>query len=253
MKAIEVENLSKNFGGVRAVEDVSLSVEAGETRAIIGPNGAGKTTFLNLIGGVYRSDSGRIRALGRDITHLSDYQRVAFGISRTFQITSVFPDLPVMDNILLAIQSTRPYRFGMLRPQKGYRDLREKAEYHLNGWGMWEKRDRLLKELSYGDQRKVELIMGLAPNPKILLLDEPTCGLTAEESADFADLITTAGKEITLLIVEHDMDIIFKVATRITVLHHGTILAEGSPREIAENPAVKQVYLGFKEPAIKPK
>jgi branched-chain amino acid transport system ATP-binding protein len=248
MKAIEVENLSKRFGGVRAVEDVSLSVEVGEFRAIIGPNGAGKTTFLNLVGGLYGSDSGRIRALGRDITHLSDYQRVAFGISRTFQITSVFPDLPVMENILLAIQSTKPYRFGMLRPQKGYRDLLEKARLHLNEWGLWGRRSTLLKELSYGEQRKVELIMGLAPNPKILLLDEPTCGLTPEESADFAELITTAGKDITLLIVEHDMDIIFKVATRITVLYHGTVLAEGTPREIAGHPKVREVYLGTKDP-----
>jgi len=248
MKAIEVKNLFKSFGGVRAVENVSLSVEIGEKHAIIGPNGAGKTTFLNLIGGLYSADRGEIHVLGQNVTNLTVYDRIKHGVARTFQLTSVFLDLTILDNVLLSVQAIKPYRFGMLRPQKMYKDLLGRAHWFLSHWDMWEKRNTILRELSYGEQRKVELMMGLASDPKILLLDEPTSGLTMEESADFAELITAAGRDITLLIVEHDMDIVFKVATRITVLHHGTILAEGAPLEIAENARVREVYLGRRNP-----
>jgi len=251
MKAIEIKNLYKSFGGVRAVEDVSLVVKIGEKHAIIGPNGAGKTTFLNLIGGLYAADRGEIHVLGQDVTNLTACDRIKHGVARTFQLTSVFLDLTVLDNVLLSVQAIKPYRFGMLRPQKTYRDLQDKAHWFLSHWGMWEKRNTMLRELSYGEQRKVELIMGLASDPKILLLDEPTCGLTMEESADFAELITAAGRNITLLIVEHDMDIVFKLATKITVLHHGTVLAEGTPLEIAEHARVREVYLGQKNPLRK--
>lgn len=247
MKAVEVKNLFKRFGGLQAVNDVSLTVEVGERRAIIGPNGAGKTTLLNLIGGLYPSDSGRISILGRDITRLPDYRRVKFGVGRTYQLTSVFLDLSVLDNILLAIQSVKPYRFRMFRPQRTYRDLLDETRTSLDKWSLWDKRDVLVKELSYGEQRKVELIMGLASDPKILLLDEPTCGLTSDESTYLADLIREIGKEVTLLIVEHDMDIVFSLASRITVLYYGAVLVEGTPEEVSNDPRAREVYLGAKD------
>lgn len=245
MVAVELKNLIKNFGGVRAVNDVSLCVEAGERRAIIGPNGAGKTTLLNLIGGRYPCDRGQILLFDRDITYLPDYRRIEFGVARTFQLTSVFLDLPVLDNILLSIQAVKPYRFRMLKPQRGYAELLDRAAMFLNKWDLWEKRNKLIRELSYGDQRKVELIMGFASNPKILLLDEPTSGLSAAESAYLADLIVDVGKDITLLIVEHDMDVVFSIASKITVLYYGSILVEGTPQEISDHPKVREVYLGL--------
>jgi branched-chain amino acid transport system ATP-binding protein len=247
--AVEVKNLIKNFGGLRAVNNVSLSVGTGERRAIIGPNGAGKTTLLNLIGGRYPCDRGQILLFDRDITQLPDYRRTEFGVARTFQLTSVFLDLSVLDNILLSIQAVKPYRFGMLKPQRGYADLLDKAAMFLNKWDLWEERNRLIRELSYGEQRKVELIMGFASDPKILLLDEPTSGLSAAESAYLADLIVDAGKDITLLIVEHDMDVVFSIATKITVLHYGSVLVEGTPQEISDHSMVREVYLGLKDPS----
>lgn len=247
MNALEVKNLFKRFGGLQAVNDVSLTVEVGERRAIIGPNGAGKTTLLNLIGGLYPSDSGRISILGRDITGLPDYRRVKFGVGRTYQLTSVFLDLSVMDNILLAIQSVKPYRFRMFRPQRAYGDLLNETQASLDKWSLWDKRNVPVKELSYGEQRKVELIMGLASDPKILLLDEPTCGLTSDESTYLADLIREIGKEVTLLIVEHDMDIVFSLASRITVLYYGAVLVEGTPEEVSNDSRAREVYLGVKD------
>jgi len=245
--AVEVKNLCKGFGGVEAVKNVSLSVEAGERRAIIGPNGAGKTTLLNLIGGLYPSDEGRILVFGHEVTHFPDYRRTEFGIARTFQLTSIFSELSVLDNVLLAIQAIKPYRFRMFRPQKVYRDLFEKAEMFLNKWDLWEKRNMLVRELSYGEQRKVELIMGLASDPKILLLDEPTSGLSTAESAYLAELIVEMGKDMTLLIVEHDMDVVFSIARKITVLYYGSVLVEGTPQEISDHPKVREVYLGLKD------
>jgi len=247
--AVEVKNLCKGFGGVQAVKSVCLSVEAGERRAIIGPNGAGKTTLLNLIGGLYPSDEGQILVFGHEVTHFPDYRRTEFGVARTFQLTSVFFELSVLDNVLLAIQAIKPYRFRMFRPQRVYRDLFEKAEMFLNKWDLWENRNMLVRELSYGEQRKVELIMGLASDPKILLLDEPTSGLSTAESAYLAELIVEMGKDITLLIVEHDMDVVFSIASRITVLHYGSVLVEGTPQEISDHSKTKEVYLGWKDPS----
>ncbi len=247
MTTIEVKHLCKDFGGVEAVKDVSLRVEAGERRAIIGPNGAGKTTLLNLIGGLFPSDRGEILVFGHDMTGLPDYRRTEYGVARTFQLTSVFLDLSVLDNVLLAIQAVLPYRSGMFRPQRAYRDLFDRAEGLLNQWDLWGMRNRLARELSYGEQRKVELIMGLASKPKILLLDEPTSGLSAGESADLADLIIEIGKDMTLLIVEHDMDVVFSIASRITVLYYGSVLFEGTPQEVSDHRKVREVYLGLKE------
>jgi branched-chain amino acid transport system ATP-binding protein len=247
MKAVELKNLSKQFGGLQAVNDVSLTVEVGERRAIIGPNGAGKTTLLNLIGGSYSSDNGQIFIFGHDLTRLPDYRRTEFGVGRTFQLTSIFLDLSVLDNILLAIQAVKSYRFGMFRPQLGYRELLDEAKMLLGRWKLLDKRNVFVKELSYGDQRKIELIMGLASNPRILLLDEPTCGLTSDESVYLADLIREIGKDITLIIVEHDMDVVFSLANRITVLYYGSVLVEGTPQEVSNDSKAREVYLGARD------
>jgi branched-chain amino acid transport system ATP-binding protein len=247
MKAVELKNLCKSFGGLQAVKNLSLSIEKGERHAIIGPNGAGKTTLLNLIAGLFPCDEGEIRLFGRDITNLSDSRRVEFGLARTFQLTSIFLDLSVMDNILLATQAVKPYHFQIFQYQEAYKDLFEESSVLLEKWSLWDKRETIARELSYGDQRKVELIMGLASRPRILLLDEPTCGLTIDESAYFSDLIRDLGKDITLVIVEHDMDIVFNIASRISVLHYGSLLVEGTPQEISENPKAREVYLGIKE------
>jgi branched-chain amino acid transport system ATP-binding protein len=202
-----------------------------------------------LIGGLYPSDEGRILVFGHEVTHFPDYRRIAFGVARTFQLTSIFFELSVLDNILLAIQAIKPYRFRMFRPQRVYRDLFEKAEVFLNKWDLWEKRNMFVRELSYGEQRKVELIMSLASNPKILLLDEPTSGLSAPESAYLGELIVEMGKDMTLLIVEHDMDVVFSIASKITVLYYGSVLVEGTPQEISDHPKVREVYLGLKDPS----
>jgi branched-chain amino acid transport system ATP-binding protein len=247
MKAVELKKLCKSFGGLRAVNNLSLAIEKGERHAIIGPNGAGKTTLLNLIAGLFPCDEGEIRLFDRDITTLPDFKRIEFGLARTFQLTSIFLDLSVMDNILLAIQAVKPYHFQIFQYQKAYKDLREESSVLLEKWNLLDKRDTIARELSYGDQRKIELIMGLASKPKILLLDEPTCGLTVDESAYFADLLRELGEDITLVIVEHDMDIVFDLATKITVLHYGNLLVEGTPEEISENPKAREVYLGIKE------
>ncbi len=247
MKAVELKSLCKSFGGLQAVKNLSLSIEVGERHAIIGPNGAGKTTLLNLIAGLFPCDAGEIRVFDQDITNLSDCRRIEFGLARTFQLTSIFLDLSVMDNILLATQAVKPYHFQIFQYQKAYKELFEESSVLLEKWNLWDKRETITRELSYGDQRKIELIMGLASKPKILLLDEPTCGLTADESAYFADLIRELGKDITLVIVEHDMDIVFNIASKISVLHYGSLLIEGTPQEISEDPKAREVYLGIKD------
>ncbi len=247
MKAIEVKDLYKSFGGLQAVKNLSLNIEVGERHAIIGPNGAGKTTLLNLIAGLFPCDDGQIHIFDHDITNLPDCRRIEFGLARTFQLTSIFLDLSVLDNILLATQAVKPYRFQILQYQGAYKDLLEESSVLLEKWNLWDKRNTMARELSYGEQRKIELIMGLASKPRILLLDEPTCGLTSDESAYFADLIRGLGEDITLVIVEHDMDIVFNIASRISVLHYGSLLVEGTPEEISEDPKAREVYLGIKE------
>jgi len=244
MEALRTEGLSKYFGGVAAIKNVSFVIEAGQKVAIIGPNGAGKTTLFNLLNGQYKPTSGHIFLFGQEITNLPTYSRAHLGQSRSFQITSLCSDLSVYMNALLAAQGIKSSRFQLFRSITSYGEITKKAEEILSGMNLWEVRNNLVKELGYGEQRRLEIALSLASEPKILLLDEPSCGLTPEESIDMITLIHNLGEKLTIVVVAHDMDLVFDVAERIIVLHYGEIIVDGTPAEIQNNPKVKEIYMG---------
>jgi branched-chain amino acid transport system ATP-binding protein len=243
LKALVTEDLSKNFGGLKATSGVSLQIEEGERRAIIGPNGAGKTTLFHLFSGFLLPSSGRIHLFGKDVTGLKIHQRAALGISRTFQVTNLFQKLTVFENILLGVQATKAARFCFYRSLAGFREIMEEAERLLKEWNLWEKGEVPLKNLSYGEQRQIEVILALATKPRLLLLDEPTAGLSAAETSLMVSIIKSLPREITIILIEHDMDVAFEIAEKIAVLYFGSILAEGTLEEIKGNPKVTEVYL----------
>ena len=244
MTALTVEHLRIDFGGLRAVDDVSLTVEAGERRVILGPNGAGKTTLFNLITGVLSPLSGSIRLFADDITRLAPYRRVRLGLGRTFQISTLFPRLTVLESVLLAVQGADAARFSLLRPRGTYRHLARRAEELLAQWELENRGNATTRELSYGEQRQVELLLALAGRPRVLLLDEPTAGLSAAETADVVAMIERFPREMTVLLIEHDMDVALALADRVTVMHEGRVLAEGTRDEVHADPRVTQIYLG---------
>jgi len=244
LNALETQSLSKNFGGLWAIRDVSLKIEEGERRAIIGPNGAGKTTLFHLISGFLFPSSGHISLLGREVTRLQPHQRAALGIARTFQVTNLFQKLTLFENILLGVQAIQKARFCFYRPVGSFRKMMGDTERLLKDWNLWEKKDVFLKNLSYGEQRQVEVIMSLATKPRLLLLDEPTAGLSPAETVLVTSIIKGLPREITTILIEHDMDVAFEIAEQITVLHFGSILAEGSLEQIQGNPKVSEIYLG---------
>ena len=244
-EALKVDSLCKNFGALQVVRDLSFSMTVEERRVvIIGPNGAGKTTFFNLISGELPPSEGTIHLYGRDVTRMPCYRRTRLGLARTFQITDLFPYFTLMENLLLALQAHDPCAYQMLRPLRTYRHLYEKAEKLLVEMKLWEKKDFVITSLSHGEMRLVELMMGIAGGPRILLLDEPTAGLTRSEGVWLANMIQNLLKDMTLLIIEHDMQIAFALAERIVVLHQGAIVADGKPEEIRTNPRIKEIYLG---------
>tara|TARA_B100000315_G_scaffold245502_1_gene271458 strand:+ start:778 stop:1548 length:771 start_codon:yes stop_codon:yes gene_type:complete len=250
MEVLRVEHLSKDFGGVHAVSDVSFSVEGGERLAIIGPNGAGKTTLFNLINGQLHPTAGRIYFSGRDITNVFTHRRAHAGQGRSFQLISLFLNLTILENALLAFHGTKHSRFQILRPITSYEDLLSKAQETLTAADLWEQRDELVKNLSYGDQRRLEIALTtVATGLKLLLLDEPSCGLTGAESADITDMIRKLGRDITVLLVAHDMDLVFGVAERIMVLHYGQVIVDGAPEEVKVDPKVREIYMGTEEGA----
>ena len=249
MEVLRIERLSKNFGGVQALKDISFTVEAGERLVIIGPNGAGKTTLFNLLTGLESATAGRIYFLGKEITTMPTHRRTHLGQGRSFQITSLFPNFTVLDNALLAVQGTKPSRFQPLRPITAYKHLFTKAQELLGAVALWEKKNEFVKNISYGEQRRLEIALTLALEPKLLLLDEPSSGLTTAESADIIDVIQKLGGDITVLLVAHDMDLVFGVAERIIVLHYGEVIADGTPEEIRADPRVKEIYMGIEEGA----
>ena len=244
MATLVVEKVSKNFGGLRALDNISFSVESGDRLALIGPNGAGKTSLFNLISGISRPSRGRIFLFGRDVTKASPHQIAGLGVGRTFQITSLFPALTVQENMLLSIESLDRTKFSLFRPINSYKHLFTLSQSILEEWGMQDKQDTLVRNLSYGEQRQLEIALALSQNPKLLLLDEPTSGLSPAETTAVTSMIQTLPKDITILIVEHDMDVVFKVAERFIVLHLGMILATGSPDEIRGNKRVQEIYMG---------
>lgn len=247
MESLRAEGVSKNFGSLYAVQNVSLSVRTGERRAIIGPNGAGKTTLFNLFTGQLKPSAGRTYMFGQDVTTIPVHQRVHLGLARTFQVMNPMLNVSVIENVLLAIQALMPFRFGMFRSQNAYSNLFEEAQSLLIQWGLWERQKELARDLSYGEQRRMELAMALASKPKILLLDEPTSGLSEAEAASLIAMIRGLEQDTTLIIVEHDMDVVFELADYITVLHYGQVIAEGTKEEIKANPKVRAVYLGEEE------
>lgn len=244
MEALRVERLSKDFGGLHALRNVSFSVAAGERLAIIGPNGAGKTTLFNLLTGQLSPTSGRVYFFEQDITHLPIHKRVHLGLARSFQITNLFPNLTVLDNALLALQGTKYHRYQMFRTINAYPDMFAKAKELLEPWGLWEKKEQLARDIAYGDQRALEIVLTLASKPKVLLLDEPSSGLTAAQSAEIVSKIRELGTDVTVVFVAHDMDLVFGVADRICVLHYGEVIVEGSCEEIRADARVKEIYMG---------
>ena len=229
---IETRGLTLHFGGLRAVDGVDFTLNPGEIHALIGPNGAGKTTFVSLLSGRRLPQSGTIHLGGQDITRLPAHTRVRRGIAYTFQITSIFPRLSVFDNVALAVQS------------HGTRDLAARTRAALARVGLAALEGQEAQTLSYGHQRLLELAMGLALAPRLLILDEPTQGLAASEIEGFKTLVRSLVTETTVLLIEHNMDLVMDLATRITVLNFGQILATGTPAEIRANPSVQEAYLG---------
>ncbi|WP_245470712.1 ABC transporter ATP-binding protein [Bradyrhizobium guangzhouense] len=243
---LEVRNVSKRFGSLVAVKDVSMMVERGELRAIIGPNGAGKTTFFNMISGYFPPSRGSILFNGKDVTAVPPHARVGLGMGRTFQITEVFPELTVHENVLTAAEVAAGQTLRMLPNKADAKIANDVAIEMLAVVGMSAKADRLVGELSHGDQRTIEIAMTLAQLPRLLLLDEPTAGMGDQETYEITTLIRRLHRErnYTIVLIEHDMRVVFHLADRITVLDQGTLLAEGTPQEIAASEAVHAAYLG---------
>lgn len=247
MEALRTKALSKQFGGVDAVNDVSFAVNVGERLAIIGPNGAGKTTLFNLINGQLSPTAGRISFFGQDVTSLPPHRRAHLGQARAFQVISLLQKLTVLQNTLLTINGTKPHRFAMFRPVKKFKDVLQKASDTLKGLDLWEKQDQPVSNLSHGEQRRLEIGLGLSMEPKLLLLDEPSAGLTKEESAEIIGIIKNLRTDITVLIVDHDMDMVFEVAERILVLHYGQLIADGDPGQIQADRKVREIYMGVED------
>jgi branched-chain amino acid transport system ATP-binding protein len=242
--ALELRDLSKSFGGLQATRDVTLRVMPGERKAIIGPNGAGKTTLFNVITGIYPASSGQVLVFGRDVTKWPSHRRTALGMARTFQVTSLFPRLTVLDNVLLAIEGLQSWKFVMWRFLSSYRAVYEKAYRLLDAAGFLDRKDVAVRNLSHGEQRQLEIVLGLASDPKILLLDEPAAGLSSGESAEMAKFLMKLDPNLAILLIEHDMDVVFDVADQISVLHFGEILETGTPQQIHDSARVQEIYLG---------
>ncbi len=242
--ALEVRNLSKSFGGLPATNDVSLAIAAGERRLIIGPNGAGKTTLFNLITGDLRGDKGSIKIFGEEVARLRTDQRAQRGLARTFQIITLFPRDTLAHNVVLAMLGLSPARWDALRPLSRRRDLYEKAREVLARVGLEAVAERPLSQISYGEKRRVEIAMALAQNPKLLLLDEPLAGLSHEERQGVQALLAAIPRDITVVMIEHDMDTALSFAEQITLLHYGKVIVEGTRAEVVAHPRTREVYLG---------
>jgi len=247
MSALVVSDVSRNFGGVQALSNISFEVEPGERRLIIGPNGAGKTTLFNMLAGAFPVSDGTVTLFGRDITDLPAYERARLGLSRTFQITNLFPRLSVLENILLALQAAEHGAASLFRRMRANRPLYQRAEALLGEWNLTAIAGQTARNISYGEQRQIDLILAMALTPKVLLLDEPTAGLSAAEVVRVVGMIRSLSKAMTILMIEHDMDVAFDLADRITVLHQGRLIAEGDVAAIRGNPHVTAIYLGADE------
>ena len=243
MSFLEVRNLTKRFGSLIAVNDISMAVQSGELRAVIGPNGAGKTTFFNMISGFFPPTSGEIVLAGENVTQLSVADRVARGMARTFQITEIFPEITVRENVRIAVEVAEGLSLKL------WCGAHERARVERTVDGILAEAPRLVGELSHGDQRAAEIAMALALKPRLLLLDEPTAGMGEQETRQVAGLIRRLHRDskYTIVLIEHDMRVVFNLADRISVLDQGRLLADGTPEEIAADPHVQAAYLGTAE------
>jgi len=239
---LATEQLSVRFGGLAALDKVNFQVRRDSVHAIIGPNGAGKSTFFNCLTGVLRPSAGRIVFNGEDITGLSPNRISQKGIARSYQITNIMPNASALENVRIAAQSRR-HAWNMISHHSAFTDINERAERALDSVGLLSKAEEMAANLSHGEQRNLEIGIALATEPSLLLLDEPTAGMSAAETRDTVELVRRIAKDLTILIVEHDMEVVMGLCDRITVLHYGETLAEGTPAEIQNNPRVLEVYL----------
>ena len=241
---LDLRGLSKRFGGLQAVRGIDLQVFSGDRQAIIGPNGAGKTTLFNVITGILPATAGQVLLFGQDVTRWPSHRRTALGMARTFQITSLFPRLTVLDNVLLAITGLRRSKYVMWRFLSSYRRVHEKAHRLLAQAGFRDRLDTEVRNLSHGEQRQLEIVLALASDPKILLLDEPVAGLSSGESAEMARFLRRLDPDLAILLIEHDMDVVFDVADHISVLHFGEVVEKGAGEQVRRSEKVQQIYLG---------
>ena len=244
MTALSVNSLCKHFGGLRVTTNVNLAVAPGERRLIIGPNGAGKTTLFNLITGEIAPDSGSIRLFEQDITRVSVHRRPHLGMARTYQIITLFASDTILRNVTLALLGLSPLRWSLLRDLDHQYELVERARAALARVGLAGIADRPLSQTSYGERRRVEIAMALAQDPKVLLLDEPFAGLSIDERRDVRQLLNAIPREVTVVMIEHNMDVALDWAERITLLHFGEVIVEGTRAEVVANPRTREVYLG---------
>jgi branched-chain amino acid transport system ATP-binding protein len=244
---LEAKNLTVHFGGLTAVRGVTFGIEPGERLALIGPNGAGKTTLFNLLTGQLKPSGGQVLFKGQDITNASVFARTHLGMSRSFQITSLFPYQSVLVNAMIGLQGTEKSRYRFFRPLFKDKELAAAAQELLESAEIWDLKDEIVSSLAYGQQRKLEIALSLASKPDLLLLDEPSCGLTTVESADITKRIQALGSAITVLMIAHDMDLVFGVAERVILLHYGEIACEGTCDEIRSNEMVREIYMGSRK------
>jgi branched-chain amino acid transport system ATP-binding protein len=244
MEVMKVKNVAKSFGGLKVLQDVSFSLAVGEKVALIGPNGAGKTTLINLLNGLLYPTSGSIYFLGRDVTKLPPYDRVALGLARSFQISSLFPALSLFSNILLALHGTKKSRYQMFRTFTSYKDNNQRVQELLESIDLWDKRNIPVSNLSHGEKRRLEIILSISSRPKVLLLDEPSAGLSSAEASGLIDMINNLAIGTTTLVVAHDLDFIYQFCDRVMVLYYGEIIADGPCEAIQVHPKVREIYLG---------
>lgn len=241
---LETKDLCKNFGGLRAVDLVDLQIARGRVHSIIGPNGAGKTTLFNLLTGFLPVTHGKILFNGAEITHVPPHRISKMGIARSFQITSIFPDLTVYENIRIAIQSRTRSNYSFLMNFKNLQGVEAKVGQLLEELGLSQKADKIAKNLSYGERRAIDIGIALATEPNLLLLDEPTSGMSEEESSRVIGLIKDISAKLTVVLIEHNIDVVLSISDIVTVMHQGQIIAEGRPEAIQENQEVQEAYLG---------
>lgn len=249
MDVLSVKDLSQSYGGLQVLNNLSFSLETGEKVALIGPNGAGKTTLLNVLSGFIHPITGRIYLLDRDVTDMPAHRRVSLGLARSFQINTLFPRLSLLTNVLLAIQGTQATRYRMIRPITAYTGNLSKAQELLELVDLWGERESPVTVLGHGQQRQVEIILALASKPRLLLLDEPSAGLTSGETGSLIHMIRNLMGDTTVFFCAHDLDLVFSLADRVIVLYYGQTVVQGTPREVQTDPRVREIYLGIEEEA----